>query len=83
MEQAGNGPEDYTGVSKMADVKTRELGKIVKKRLIELEMTQVQLANILGTSPQELCRMLKGKRPGYKYRKQMLKILEINENDVA
>ena len=40
----------------MADVKTRELGKIVKKRLIELEMTQVQLANILGTSPQELCR---------------------------
>ena len=80
MEQAGNGPEDYTGVSKMADVKTRELGKIVKKRLIELEMTQVQLAN---TSPQELCRMLKGKRPGYKYRKQMLKILKINENDVA
>ena len=77
MEQAGNGPEDYTGVSKMADV------KIVKKRLIELEMTQVQLANILGTSPQELCRMLKGKRPGYKYRKQMLKILKINENDVA
>ena len=52
----------------MADVKTRELGKIVKKRLIELEMTQVQLANILGTTPQELCRMLKGKRPGYKYR---------------
>ena len=83
LEQAGNGPEDYTGVSKMADVKTRELGKIVKKRLIELEMTQVQLANILGTSPQELCRMLKGKRPGYKYRKQMLKILKINENDVA
>lgn len=35
----------------MADVKTRELGKIVKKRLIELEMTQVQLANILGTTP--------------------------------
>ena len=65
----------------MADVKTRELGKIVKKRLIELEMTQVQLANILGT--QELCRMLKGKRPGYKYREQMLKILKINENDVA
>ena len=63
----------------MADVKTRELGKIVKKRLIELEMTQVQLANILGTTPQELCRMLKGKRPGYKYRKQMLKILKINE----
>ena len=83
LEQTGNGPEDYTGVSKMADVKTRELGKIVKKRLIELEMTQVQLANILGTSPQELCRMLKGKRPGYKYRKQMLKILKINENDVA
>ena len=48
----------------MADVKTRELGKIVKKRLIELEMTQVQLANILGTTPQELCRMLKGKRYG-------------------
>ena len=67
----------------MADVKTKELGKIVKKRLIELEMTQVQLANILGTTPQELCRMLKGKRPGYKYRKQMLKILKINENDVA
>lgn len=41
----------------MADVKTRELGKIVKKRLIELEMTQVQLANIL------LSRILSGTKP--------------------
>ena len=43
MEQAGNGPEDYTGVSKMADVKTRELGKIVKKRLIELELSLIHI----------------------------------------
>ena len=65
------------------DFKTLPVGSRFRCGQVELEMTQVQLANILGTTPQELCRMLKGKRPGYKYRKQMLKILKINENDVA
>ena len=67
----------------MTDVNTKEFDKIIKKRLIELEMTQSELADILGMTRQDLCRMLKGRRPGYKYRKKMLKVLKINENDVA
>lgn len=67
----------------MADAKTKEFGKVVKKRLIELEMTQAELAEMLGMTRQDLCRMLKGRRPGYKYRKKMLKVLKIDEHDVA
>lgn len=67
----------------MADAKTKEFGRVVKKRLIELEMTQAELAEMLGMTRQDLCRMLKGRRPGYKYRKKMLKVLKIDEHDVA
>ena len=67
----------------MADAKTKEFGKVVKKRLIELEMTQAELAEMLGMTRQDLCRMLKGRRPGYKYRKKMMKVLKIDEHDVA
>ena len=67
----------------MADAKTKEFGKVVKKRLIELEMTQAELAEMLGMTRQDLCRMLKGRRPGYKYRQKMLKVLKIDEHDVA
>lgn len=83
MAQVRNGQGNCTGVIEMMDVKTKEFGKIIKKRLIELEMTQTQLAEILGMSRQDLSRMLKGKRPGYKYRKKMLKVLKIDEHDVA
>lgn len=67
----------------MKEVKINEFGKIIKKRLIELDMSQAELADLLGVSRQNLCRMLKGKRPGYKYRNKMLEVLKLNENDVA
>lgn len=67
----------------MKEAKTNEFGKIIKKRLIELDMSQAELADLLGVSRQNLCRMLKGKRPGYKYRNKMLEVLKLNENDVA
>ena len=67
----------------MEDIRAKEFGKVIKKRLIELEMTQAELAEMLGMTRQDLSRMLKGRRPGYKYRKQMMKVLKIDENDVA
>ena len=83
MDQARNGQGNCIGVVEMMDVKTKEFGKVIKMRLIELEMTQTQLAEILGISRQELSRMLKGRRPGYKYREKMLKVLNLDKNDVA
>lgn len=74
---------DYIGVIKMTEVTAKDFGKAIKKRLIELDMTQAELAKMLGMTRQELSRMLKGKRPGYKYREKMLQVLKLDANDVA
>ncbi|PXV84724.1 helix-turn-helix protein [Lachnotalea glycerini] len=54
-------------------------GKVVKVRLIELNMTQVELAKRLGIKRQYLCRILNGDRSGKKYLSDIRKILEIHE----
>lgn len=53
--------------------------KLVKIRLIELEMTQVELAKALGTSKQYLHLILTGERSGEKYIEKIKEILKINE----
>ncbi len=55
--------------------KLSRFGKAVKKRLIDKEMTQVELAALLGCSRQYLCKILCGERSGKKYRKEILRIL--------
>lgn len=42
-------------------------GKSVKHRLIELNMTQVELADLVGTSKQYLGKILYGERAGTMY----------------
>ncbi|SES63870.1 helix-turn-helix domain-containing protein [[Clostridium] polysaccharolyticum] len=44
-----------------------EYGKKVKHKLVELNMTQVELAEIIGTSEQYLGKILFGERSGGKY----------------
>lgn len=53
-------------------------GKIVKVKLIELNMTQVELAKMLGIKRQYLCRILSGDRSGKKYLPDIRKILGID-----
>lgn len=55
-------------------------GKQIKKRLIDLNMTQVELARQLGISKQYMRRIISGDRSGKSYRERIEKILN---NSVA
>lgn len=56
-------------------------GIIVKKRLIELDMTQRELARSIGVNENYLTDILKGRRSGKKYKEAILKTLEIDGTD--
>lgn len=55
-------------------------GKRIKKRLVDLNMTQVELAQQLGISKQYMRRIISGDRSGKTYRER---IEEILNNSVA
>lgn len=55
-------------------------GKRVRKRLIDLEMKQTELAGMLGISPQALSRMLKGERTDRRYREEIIRILGMEKS---
>lgn len=55
-----------------------ELGKLIKKKLIDKNMTAVQLADELGTTPQYLNKILHGERPAGKYTEDIRRILGID-----
>lgn len=52
-------------------------GLAVRKRLLELNMTQVELAQLLGTNKQYLHKILCGNRSGKKYVARIARILDI------
>lgn len=54
-------------------------GKQVKHKLIELNMTQVELAELVGTSKQYLGKILFGERSGNMYLDQIDQILNLVE----
>lgn len=56
-------------------------GKEVKERLLDLNMTQKQLAEKIGTSDVYLSMILHGERSGDKYRKEIEKVLNMKSND--
>lgn len=54
-------------------------GRKVRKRLIDMDMTQVELAALLGCNKQYLHKILIGERSGTKYKEMILTILEIDK----
>ena len=58
--------------------KYSKLGKQIKKRLIDKNMTARELADQVGTSPQYLNKIIHGVRPGNKYLAEIGRILEID-----
>lgn len=55
-----------------------KLGKLIKKKLIDNNMTAAELAHALGTSPQYLNLIIHGERSGEKYLEEIKRILKIN-----
>lgn len=64
---------------KRTNLRLTPFGKKVKKRMIDLNMRQVELANQLGVSNQYLYRILNGDRSGKKYTEKIVSILEIEK----
>lgn len=52
-------------------------GKKVRKRLIDRNMTQKELADQIGCRKQYLWRILTGERSGRKYLEEIARILDI------
>lgn len=52
-------------------------GVKVKKRLIDRNMTQVELAALIGCNKQYLNKILYGERSGTKYLEEISRILDI------
>lgn len=61
---------------------SESIGIVVKKRLIELGMTQCELAQNIGVSYKYLNSILNGVRAGTKHRNAILRELGINEKQV-
>lgn len=57
--------------------KLTAFGREVKKRLIDKDMTQAELADLLGCSRQYVSKILYGIKSGSKYRDKIVEILEI------
>ncbi|MGN0341312.1 MAG: helix-turn-helix domain-containing protein [Roseburia sp.] len=53
------------------------MGKEIKRRLVELEMSQADLAEQVGTSPQYINHIIFGERSGEKYIEAICRILNI------
>ena len=54
-----------------------KLGKQIKKKLIDNDMTAAQLADALGTTPLYLNKILHGERSGEKYIEKIKQLLNI------
>ena len=54
------------------------LGKKISKRLIDLDMTQRELAARIGSTPQYLQKILHGERSGRKYLASIEEILKMS-----
>ncbi|AEG60385.1 helix-turn-helix domain-containing protein [Desulforamulus ruminis] len=62
--------------------KLTQVGIIIRKRLIEVGKTQVQLAKEIGTSKIYLNHILHGERSGKKYLAKIFSILGIDPDSV-
>ena len=51
-------------------------GQNIRKKLIDRNMTQVELAALLGCNKQYLYKILTGERSGKKYRNEIIRILD-------
>ena len=59
----------------MKDKKLTPFGRYIKKRLIDRDMTQVDLANAIGTTPPMVTYIIYGQRDGEKWKNAIYRAL--------
>lgn len=63
-------------------INTTSFGIEVKKKLIELDMTQREFSKQIGINENYLTDILKGRRAGTKYRSKIIKKLQLKNLDM-
>ncbi len=58
--------------------KLTPIGKIIKKRLVDLDMSQTELAEKVGTTSEYLSYIISGRRKGQKYIEKIFEALELD-----
>lgn len=64
-------------MKKAGQTRMTDFGLKVKKRLIDKNMTQVELADLIGTNKQYVHKILCGERSGKKYIDKIREILDM------
>lgn len=57
-------------------------GKVIKKRLIDKDMTQRELAKRVGTSEGYMKKIISGERSGATYLEKICEVLEIDDINI-
>jgi len=57
-------------------------GKSIKHRLVRIDMTQNELAELIGTSYQYLAKIIYGERSGQSYTQKIEYVLSNRENEL-
>jgi len=60
-----------------------DYGKKIKRRLLEKEMSQKELADLLGIDHRRMSDIVRGVFAGLKYRDRINQILDLAENEIA
>lgn len=59
-------------------------GRNIKKALVDMGMTQRQLAAEIGVAPTYISNIIYGERPGDKYRQKIISVLGLaSEQEIA
>ncbi len=77
---------EIIGIPEVTRLRKRNLtpfGRLVNEQLVKLNMTQKKLAEKVGTSEVYLSMILRGERSGQKYLDKIMKVLDINKNDIT
>ena len=70
----------------MTKRRTRKLapiGKLIKKRLIELDMTKQELAKLIGANYTYMTYILYGERSGAKYMDRIAEVLKLDRDKLT
>lgn len=63
--------------------RNRAYGKMVKIKLVEIDMNQKELAERLGIDPKRMSDIIRGTRPLLKYRETINQILGLVESEIS
>jgi len=63
--------------------KLAPIGKIIRKRMIELDMTKKELSQLIGANYNYITYILYGERSGAKYMDRIIEVLKLDKDKLT